>query len=132
MALYKELIPRLRYLVLLKYNSVYQPEQLKTPQITNHNLYTSDNNAKNFPEVGGLYDTRLGVVDSNLICETCKYRTLCPGHTGHIILNKPVFYMNFISKVLKYYIVYALDVLNYYYHMIILFFKIIQTKSYKI
>jgi len=104
MALYKELIPETTISRITQVQfSIPNPEHLKkTPQIVNHNLYTSDNNAKNFPEVGGLYDTRLGVVDSNLICATCKHRNnLCPGHTGHIILNKPVFYMHFITRVLK-------------------------------
>ena len=81
MALYKELIPETTISRITQVQfSIPNPEHLKkTPQIINHNLYTSDNNAKNVPEVGGLYDTRLGVVDSNLRRETCKHRNnLCP------------------------------------------------------
>jgi len=98
-------------------NSVYLPEikeirfslsnpteLLRTPEIKNHNLYMSsnDNNVKLYPESGGLYDTRLGVIDNNIICESCKNTNqLCPGHLGHIKLAKPVFYMHFITRLLK-------------------------------
>lgn len=106
MSLYKEdlnntYIPEIKKIIF----SLTNPEELlNTPEITNHNLYMSSNdiNSKIYPEVKGLYDTHMGVIDNNLICETCKYRNnLCPGHQGHIKLAKPVFYMHFITKILK-------------------------------
>ena len=50
----------------------------------------------------GLFDARMGVLDMNKICQTCEQKnTFCPGHFGHIILAKPVFYIQFFDIVKK-------------------------------
>uniref|UniRef100_A0A158Q757 DNA-directed RNA polymerase subunit n=1 Tax=Elaeophora elaphi TaxID=1147741 RepID=A0A158Q757_9BILA len=52
---------------------------------------------KTFDEVGhpisgGLYDSRLGPLETYDTCETCHQQgTYCPGHMGHIQLEVPVF-----------------------------------------
>ncbi|OZC04967.1 RNA polymerase Rpb1, domain 5 [Onchocerca flexuosa] len=44
------------------------------------------------PISGGLYDSRLGPLETFDTCETCHQRgTFCPGHMGHIQLDVPVF-----------------------------------------
>jgi len=70
--------------------SLPNPEELKnTVEIVKHDLYTTSNDSgKSYPEVGGLYDTRMGVENNKL----------CPGHFGHIKLAKPVFYMHYLSR----------------------------------
>ena len=55
--------------------------------------------AGNEPVPNGLFDTRMGVIDGNRVCETCKQRnTFCPGHFGHIVLERPVFYIHFSTS----------------------------------
>lgn len=57
------------------------------------------------PVVNGLFDPRMGVLDHNKFCHTCEQKnTFCPGHFGHIVLAKPVFYIQFfdiVRKILK-------------------------------
>ncbi|MBW0491771.1 hypothetical protein O181_031486 [Austropuccinia psidii MF-1] len=62
-------------------------------QITNPNLLDS----KNEPNIGGLYDPRLGPLHWKDICRTCSLlNSQCPGHFGHIELNVPVFHPLFM------------------------------------
>jgi DNA-directed RNA polymerase II subunit RPB1 len=50
----------------------------------------------------GLFDPRMGVIDNNKICNTCEQKnSFCPGHFGHIVLAKPVFYIQFFEYVKK-------------------------------
>jgi DNA-directed RNA polymerase II subunit RPB1 len=57
------------------------------------------------PEPGGLFDPRMGVIENNKKCLTCRQTAInCPGHCGHIRLAVPVFlvhFMPYIHKVLK-------------------------------
>ncbi|EJW76208.1 hypothetical protein WUBG_12883, partial [Wuchereria bancrofti] len=44
------------------------------------------------PITGGLYDLRLGPLETFDTCETCHQQgTYCPGHMGHIQLDVPAF-----------------------------------------
>ena len=54
------------------------------------------------PKVGSLSDVRMGCIDKNMQCYTCK-ETInnCPGHFGHIELNVPVYHIQFIKYVKK-------------------------------
>ena len=48
----------------------------------------------------GLFDPRMGVIEHNKTCVTCEQKnTFCPGHFGHIVLAKPVFYIQFFNMV---------------------------------
>ena len=57
------------------------------------------------PTRGGINDLRMGTVDKTMLCETCKSNfTDCPGHFGHIKLEKPMYHVGFIEvcrKVLR-------------------------------
>ena len=54
------------------------------------------------PKVGGLFDPRMGVIDPGLICPTDGENYInCPGYFGHIILAKPVFWVQYLSTVIK-------------------------------
>ena len=56
----------------------------------------------NEPVPDGLFDTRMGVIDNNRVCGTCHQRnTFCPGHFGHVMLARPVFYVQFFDIVRK-------------------------------
>lgn len=54
------------------------------------------------PTPDGLFDPRMGVIDNRKLCVTCHQRnTFCPGHSGHIRLAMPCFYVQFYDMVKK-------------------------------
>lgn len=57
------------------------------------------------PIPGGVFDARLGVIESGKVCPTCKHTNQqCQGHFGHITLARPVYlyqYLDHIQKVLR-------------------------------
>ena len=85
--------------------SLLSPEEIKnqsTCKIIDHTLYTPSQEGVSIPSPGGLYNLKMGAIDSNVICETCEQRSsLCPGHFGYIELAAPVFHMHFMSRILK-------------------------------
>ena len=58
-----------------------------------------------YPIEKGLMDSRLGVIDPNLVCRTCGFRGGdCQGHFGHIELALPIIHIGFgdvIHKILR-------------------------------
>lgn len=57
---------------------------------------------KGLPKHGGLSDLRLGSIDRQFNCHTCKNSAIeCQGHYGHIELHHPVYHINFIKTVAK-------------------------------
>ncbi len=81
--------------------SLFNPDEIDkyaVCQISHTDLYDNDNN----PKFHGLFDTRMGVIDPNLICSTCDMDiNYCTGHPGKIILNKKVYLPQFLTIVLK-------------------------------
>jgi DNA-directed RNA polymerase II subunit RPB1 len=54
------------------------------------------------PADGGINDLRMGTVDKNLLCRTCKSNfSDCPGHFGHIELVKPMYHVGFVETCRK-------------------------------
>jgi len=83
--------------------SILSPEEIikrSVVKITKTDTYTG-----NEPVIGGLFDSRMGVLEHNKICSTCEQKNVfCPGHFGHIELAKPVFHAMFfdiVKKILK-------------------------------
>jgi len=83
--------------------SVLGPEEIisrSAVEINRTDTYTG-----NEPVVGGLFDSRMGVLEHNKVCSTCEQKNIfCPGHFGHIVLAKPVFHAMFFDitrKILK-------------------------------
>lgn len=68
-------------------------------------ITSTDTYSGNEPIIGGLFDSRMGVIENDRVCKTCMQKnTFCPGHFGHINLAKPVFHMQFfdiVRKILK-------------------------------
>ena len=66
--------------------SISSPEDIlksSAAHINNPTLY--DTTSNNIPKTGGLFDTRLGVIDRQFRCKTCEQTHVnCPGHMGHI------------------------------------------------
>lgn len=101
MSIYKELsydndietIKGIRFCIL----SPDEIKRMSVAEITNTNTFQF-----NEPVMNGLFDPRMGVLDNNKLCQTCHQRnTFCPGHFGHIVLAKPVFYIQFFDIVKK-------------------------------
>ena len=66
-------------------------------EITSRDTY--DNNK---PKIGGLFDPRMGVLEPGFICPTDGLDYVnTPGYFGHIELAKPVFYVQYLSTVMK-------------------------------
>ena len=83
--------------------SVMGPEEIITRSVVEVNR--TDTYNCNEPIVGGLFDSRMGVLEHNKLCTTCEQKnTFCPGHFGHIVLARPVFHAMFFDitrKILK-------------------------------
>jgi len=69
-------------------------------QVLSHDLFD-----KGVPKSGGLCDLRLGTIDREYNCQTCKQNAIkCPGHFGHIELCEPVYnilFVKYITKILQ-------------------------------
>lgn len=83
--------------------SVLGPEEIISRSAVEVNR--TDTYTGNEPVVGGLFDSRMGVLEHNKVCSTCEQKnTFCPGHFGHIVLARPVFHAMFFDitkKILK-------------------------------
>ena len=76
-------------------------ERLSVSKITEEQIYKENGD----PITHGINDDMMGTMDNNRLCKTCKGdQTSCPGHFGHIALEKPVYHGNmldYIRKVLR-------------------------------
>lgn len=54
------------------------------------------------PTFGGINDPRLGTINREFRCITCKGgMEECPGHFGHIVLNRRVYHIGYLTYLLK-------------------------------
>lgn len=52
--------------------------------------------------IGGLFDPRMGVLENGKLCRSCGQNNhKCPGHAGHYMLARPLYYTQFFGYVLK-------------------------------
>ena len=66
-------------------------------EITSRDTYIN-----NKPVINGLFDPRMGVLEPGLICPTDgKNYIKTPGYFGHIELARPVYFIQFLSIVMK-------------------------------
>ena len=83
--------------------SVLSPDEIKNRSVvhvTETILYDSNGD----PVVGGLFDSRMGVIDHGKICPTDGFdNRFCPGYFGHIELAKPVYHYQFLDITLSIY-----------------------------
>ena len=83
--------------------SILGPDEIIKRSVVEVNK--TDTYTGNEPIVGGLFDSRMGVLEHNKICTTCEQKNIfCPGHFGHITLARPVFHAMFFDitkKILK-------------------------------
>ena len=72
-------------------------ERMSEVEVTETALYD-----RNIPRNGAINDLRMGTVDRRLCCNTCfKDVMKCAGHTGHIVLARPVYHVGYIDLILK-------------------------------
>jgi len=80
--------------------SVLGPDEIIKRSVVEVNR--TDTYSGNEPIIGGLFDSRMGVLEHNRICTTCEQKNIfCTGHFGHIVLARPVFHAMFFDMVKK-------------------------------
>jgi DNA-directed RNA polymerase II subunit RPB1 len=53
-------------------------------------------------KLSGLFDPRMGVLENGKVCRSCGHNNhKCPGHFGHFVLARPVYYTQFFKLVMK-------------------------------
>ena len=80
--------------------SVLSPEEIiksSVAEITSRDTYVN-----NKPVIGGLFDPRMGVLEPGFICPTDGLDYMqTPGYFGHIVLARPVYYIQYLTTILK-------------------------------
>lgn len=80
--------------------SVLSPDEIRkgsVAEITSRDTYE---NGK--PVINGLFDPRMGVLDPGFICPTDGLDYMqTPGYFGHIELAKPIFYIQYLTTIIK-------------------------------
>ena len=80
--------------------SILSPEEIRkgsVAEITSRDTYE---NGK--PVINGLFDPRMGVLDPGFVCPTDGLDYMqTPGYFGHIELAQPVFYIQYITTIIK-------------------------------
>jgi DNA-directed RNA polymerase II subunit RPB1 len=77
--------------------SPYEIQKGSVVEITNR-----DTHINNKPVLGGLFDPRMGVLDPGMICPTDGLDYVqTPGYFGHINLSRPVYYIQYLSTLMK-------------------------------
>ena len=80
--------------------SILSPDEIRkssVAHITNRDTYIN-----NKPVIGGIFDPRMGVLEPGMICPTDGLNYMqTPGYFGHIDLARPVFYIQYLTHILK-------------------------------
>jgi len=80
--------------------SIQSPEEIRKGSVAE--ITSRDTYINNKPVIGGLFDPRMGVLEPGLICPTDGLDYMkTPGYCGHIELARPVFYIQYLSTILK-------------------------------
>ena len=80
--------------------SILSPDEIRRSSVAH--ITTRDTYVNNKPVIGGIFDPRMGVLEPGLICPTDGLNYMqTPGYFGHIELARPVFYIQYLTHVLK-------------------------------
>jgi DNA-directed RNA polymerase II subunit RPB1 len=102
MSIYRELdyTPKIRKIIRVEFGILSPEETIKRSVACVHKTTLYENNGD--PTTGGLFDPRMGVLEPGLICPTDGLDYMqTPGYAGHIELARPVFYIQYLSTILK-------------------------------
>lgn len=80
--------------------SILSPDEILKNSVVE--IKTKDTYINNYPVLDGLFDPRMGVLDPNIICPTDGLNYIqTPGYFGHIILARPMFFIQYLTEILK-------------------------------
>jgi DNA-directed RNA polymerase II subunit RPB1 len=80
--------------------SILSPEEIRRTSVAH--ITSRETYINNKPVIGGIFDPRMGVLDPGLICPTDGLNYMkTPGYFGHIELARPVFYIQYLSTLIK-------------------------------
>tara|TARA_B100001123_G_scaffold425039_1_gene537355 strand:+ start:438 stop:2477 length:2040 start_codon:yes stop_codon:yes gene_type:complete len=80
--------------------SVLSPDEIRKGSVAE--IVSRDTYINNKPVIGGLFDPRMGVLEPGLICPTDGLDYMrTPGYFGHINLARPVYYIQYLTTILK-------------------------------
>jgi DNA-directed RNA polymerase II subunit RPB1 len=80
--------------------STLSPEEIRRNSVVE--ITSRDTYKDNKPVIGGLFDPRMGVLESGLICPTDGLTYIeTPGYFGHIELARPVFFIQHLKEIMK-------------------------------
>lgn len=79
---------------------IMSPDEIRKGSVAE--ITSRDTYVNNKPVIGGLFDPRMGVLEPGLICPTDGLEYMAtPGYHGHVELARPVFYIQYLSTLLK-------------------------------
>ena len=80
--------------------SILSPDEIRrnsVVEVTNRETYIN-----NKPVTGGLFDSRMGVLEPGSICPTDGFTYIhTPGYFGHIELARPVLFIQHLKDIMK-------------------------------
>jgi DNA-directed RNA polymerase beta' subunit len=80
--------------------SMLSPDEIRKQSVVE--VVSKETYMNNKPVIGGLFDPRMGVLESNTICPTDGMSYIdTPGYFGHIELARPVFFIQHIKEIMK-------------------------------
>lgn len=80
--------------------SILSPEEIRKNSVVE--VTSRDTYINNKPVIGGLFDPRMGVLESGLLCPTDGLNYInTPGYFGHIELARPVFFIQHLKEIMK-------------------------------
>jgi DNA-directed RNA polymerase II subunit RPB1 len=98
---FKENIPKKKSSKIIGIQfSILSPDEIRKGSVAE--ITSRDTYINNKPVIGGLFDPRMGVLEPGLICPTDGLDYMeTPGYFGHIELARPVFYIQYLTTVIK-------------------------------
>ena len=80
--------------------SILSPHEIEKGSVAE--IINRDTYINNKPILGGLFDPRMGVLEPGFICPTDGLDYIqTPGYFGHIKLARPVFYIQYLTTLMK-------------------------------
>jgi DNA-directed RNA polymerase II subunit RPB1 len=98
---FKETIPKKKSTKIIGIQfSILSPDEIRKGSVAE--ITSRDTYINNKPVIGGLFDPRMGVLEPGLICPTDGLDYMeTPGYFGHIELARPVFYIQYLTTIIK-------------------------------
>ena len=97
----KETIPKMKSSKIIGIQfSILSPDEIRKGSVAE--ITSRDTYINNKPVIGGLFDPRMGVLEPGLICPTDGLDYMqTPGYFGHIEMARPVFYIQYLTTIMK-------------------------------